>query len=208
MSEGAEIDEYLRRIIARRSDHPKKTITGILGSSRNDGNTRSLTDAVFCHFNGARLIDLSDFTMAPYDYGHAYARGEFLPVAELMSQSQAIIFASPVYWYSMSGQMKVFFDRLTDLTETRKSLGRSLAGKTAYVIATSRGKIAPPSFEPPFAKTAGYFGMQWGGMLHGTFGKDRQLSPELNAGAAAFAKRIKMSLQEVGVMSASGALAA
>lgn len=208
MSEGAEIVEFLRRIFERRSVHPPTSITGILGSSRRDGNTRLLTDAVFRHLNDAQLIDLSDLTIAPYDYDRAHMRDDFLALAELMAQSKAIVFASPVYWYSMSAQMKVFFDRLTDLTKTHKALGRSLAGKTAYLIATGGGKIPPPSFETPFAETAGYFGMHWGGMLHQSFDKDRQMTPKMESRAAAFAEKIKTRLRSANSLKARDSLAA
>lgn len=208
MSEGAEIVEFLRRIFERRSVHPPASITGILGSSRKDGNTRVLTDAVLRHLNDAQLIDLSDLTIAPYDYDHADTRDDFLPLAEMMAQSTAIIFASPVYWYSMSAQMKVFFDRLTDLTKTHKALGRSLAGKTAYLVATGADKTPAPSFEAPFAETAGYFGMHWGGMLHQSFNSDRRMTSQMDEHAAAFAEKIKTSLQAADTMSKQGPLAA
>ncbi len=208
MSEGAEIVEFLRRIFERRSVHPPASITGILGSSRKDGNTRALTDAVFQHLDDARLFDLSDLSIAPYDYKHVHMQDDFLPLAEMMAQSKAIIFASPVYWYSMSAQMKVFFDRLTDLTETHKTLGRSFSGKAAYLVATGGGKTPPPSFEAPFAETAGYFGMHWGGMLHRSFGKHCPLATEIKADATAFADKIETSLQAADAMSARGVLAA
>ncbi len=195
MLEEPEIVKHLRRVTKRRSIYPPTSVVGVLGSSRKNGNTRMLTDAVLHHLDSARLFDLSDLSIAPYDYDDAQTQDDFLPLAEQMAQSQMIIFASPIYWYSMSAQMKVFFDRLTDLTKTHKMLGRSLADKTVCVIATSTSKTPPSSFEAPFAKTAGYFGMQWGGMLHGSFEEDRQMTPELNASAATFAEKIKSALQ-------------
>lgn len=194
MSDGAEIVEHLRRIFDRRSASTPSKVTAILGSSRQFGNTRILTDAVFEHLDDARIVDLSNHTIAPYDYQHSHEWDDFFPLAENMAQSEAIIFASPVYWYSMSAQMKAFFDRLTDLTEKHGDLGRSLAGKTAFAISTSGGRKPPPSFEPPFAETAGYFNMNWGGMLHGYFENDRQLSSGIREEAAAFATQIQSAI--------------
>ncbi len=106
-----------------------------------------------------------------------------------MARAQTIIFASPVYWYSMSAQMKVFFDRLTDLTvPPLKPLGKSLAGKTAFAIATGAAPEAPESFTRPFADTAAYFNMNWGGLFYQR-GADA-LSAETIAAARAFAQRI------------------
>ena len=52
-----------------------------------------------------------------------------------------------------------FFDRLTDLTENRKTQGKSLAGKSVWLVATGTDPDLPQGFEVPFARTADYFGM-------------------------------------------------
>lgn len=48
---------------------------------------------------------------------------------QILEKYETLILATPVYWYSMSGIMKVFFDRLTDLLTIEKELGRKLRGK-------------------------------------------------------------------------------
>jgi multimeric flavodoxin WrbA len=84
-----------------------------------------------------------------------------------MLKARTIILASPVYWYSMSAQMKIFFDRLTDLTDLPyKPIGKQLAGKTMYAVATGSRDAPPFSFSEPFSETAGYFKMEWGGLLY------------------------------------------
>ena len=155
----------------------------ILGSARGDGNTAALARAVHEQLDDASLIDLNQLRIAPYVYDGGNADDDFVSVANAMNAAQAIIFASPVYWYSMSGVMKDFFDRLTDLTDPPlKPIGKSLAGKRAFLLATGNSPEPPPEFEPPFEKTAGYFNMTYGGMLYGKSG-------EVD-GAPLFAKRI------------------
>ena len=171
--------------------------TIILGSARSHGNTRLLADAVLEYLPGARLFDLNDYRIGPYVYDGAHDTDDFLPLAREMARSEAIIFASPVYWYSMSGPMKIFFDRLTDLTDVAKPVGKSLGGKTAYLLATSGKHEAPDCFEAPFALTAGYFRMGWGGMLHARFAEDGVLSNEARAEATAFAAAIHARLTPV-----------
>ena len=83
-----------------------------------------------------------------------------------MSPSQVIVFATPVYWYAMSAPLKIFFDRLTDMTENLKALGKSLAGKPVWIIATGTEEILPEGFEVPFARTAEYFGMIYRGCAY------------------------------------------
>ena len=168
---------------------PYAASLGLLGSSASDGNTARLARAVFRQLPDSALINLGGLNIAPYDYQHRHHGDDFLPVAQRMTKAQAIIFASPVYWYSMSAQMKVFFDRLSDLTEDYKPLGKSLAGKTAFLIATGGAPEAPASFTQPFIDTAGYFNMHWGGEIYSR--NDALEEEEIEA----FAKRV-MSVEK------------
>jgi multimeric flavodoxin WrbA len=163
--EGGEFADHLRRVFERGGGALPATL-GLIGSSRDDGNTGALMRAVFRPLVDARVADLGDFFVGPYDYAYGNAGDDFLPLAHAMTKARVIVFASPVYWYSMSAQMKAFFDRLTDLTETHKAWGKSLAGKTAFLVATGGAPAPHPAFEPPFAETAHYFDMHWGGALY------------------------------------------
>jgi len=202
MSDSGEFSNWLRRLFERRGEAAGQPggapseILGILGTSNNDGNTRALARAVFEDLPDAELINLSDLEIAPYDYQHRQGGDDFIALAEKMTAAKAVVFASPVYWYAMSTQMKTFFDRLTDLTDYAKPIGKSLGGKSAFLIATGGSPAPPASFEPPFAETARYFNMNWGGMLYGQ-GDNRpgnqdgdvtNISP-----AATFARRIMAS---------------
>ncbi len=78
---------------------------------------------------------------------------------------QTLILASPIYWYSMSGIMKTFLDRFTDLITIQKDMGRQLKGKNVYLL-SSFGGTHTPCFEDPFILTCQYFGMNY---LGGSF---------------------------------------
>lgn len=201
MHDGGEYAEWLRRVFERRSSAlpAPASILGIIGSSRRNGNTSLLTEAVFKHLDSSQLAELRDLTIAPYDYGHRHRADDFIPLARMMVQAKIIVLATPVYWYSMSAQMKAFMDRLTDLTETHKLLGRALAGRTVFVIATSTNGL-PTYFERPFAETAQYFNMRWGGLLHERFDQDRILTPAMETRANAFAQQIAASQKDVALM--------
>lgn len=67
-----------------------------------------------------------------------------------MLHDDKIIFATPVYWYSMSGLMKTFFDRLTDLVTIQKSVGRKLKGKETFLFAVGTDDLLPAGFTIPF----------------------------------------------------------
>ncbi|WP_370177278.1 flavodoxin family protein [Alteriqipengyuania sp.] len=139
-------------------------ITVLTASARSDGNTRAMVDAFFGHCGAlAEEIDLARLRIEPFAYDQLAARDDFLPVVQKMAGSEHIVFATPVYWYAMSGLMKTFFDRLTDLllVEANRPLGRALAGRRVWLLATGTEEGLPPGFTEPFARTAAYFAMDW-----------------------------------------------
>jgi multimeric flavodoxin WrbA len=64
-----------------------------------------------------------DCNVAPYSYDRTSFDDDFGQIAESMVAATAIVFATPVYWYAMSGLTKTVLDRFTDLTSFRKDLG-------------------------------------------------------------------------------------
>jgi multimeric flavodoxin WrbA len=84
---------------------------------------------------------------------------KFPDIIEKLLENEKIVFATPVYWYAMSGLMKTFFDRLTDLVTINKSVGRNLKGKEIFLFAVGSDKRLPAGFEVPFELTAKYFCM-------------------------------------------------
>lgn len=137
-------------------------IVVILASSRADGHTRKLADS-FIEQTGAKLLVLPNFNIDFYDYQHQNKNDDFLPLIHELSTFEHIVFASPVYWYSMSAQLKVFFDRLSDLLTSEKELGRRLKGKSISVLATGYNLALPECFVQPFELTAKYLALKFKG---------------------------------------------
>jgi len=138
----------------------------ILGSSRKDGDTKKVVDALI-GFSKWDLIDLNDYSIGYYDYEHKNLDDDYLGLMrKIIANYDILIFATPVYWYSMSGIMKVFFDRITDLLDTEKDLGRKLRGKSMAALSCSVGDNLGEHFWLPFTETAKYLGMSYLGSLH------------------------------------------
>ncbi|MBE3879870.1 NAD(P)H-dependent oxidoreductase [Vibrio parahaemolyticus] len=137
-------------------------IAVILGTSKSDGNTRKLVDS-FVEQSGAKLFDLSNFNVSFYDYSHENKNDDFLPIIHELLSFDHLVFASPVYWYSMSAQLKVFFDRLSDLLTIEKELGRRLKGKSISVLSTGYNSELPDCFVQPFELTAKYMQLEFKG---------------------------------------------
>lgn len=137
----------------------------ILGSARAEGHTAALVDAVLAG-RPADRIDLNDVDIQPYEYNRPMDRDGFARVAKAMVAHRLIVFATPVYWYSMSGRMKALFDRFTDLVTVRKDMGRQLRGRGMVVVACGSEAQLPEGFEVPFRETAAYFRMDYRGVLY------------------------------------------
>ena len=138
----------------------------IIGSSRKDGDTSKMVGELIKQSNWD-CIDLNDFDIGYYDYEHKNKNDDYLPLMkDLINGYDTLIFATPVYWYSMSGIMKVFFDRITDLLEIEKSLGQKLIGMKMGAISCSNGNNLGDVFWFPFIETAKYLGMRYLGDLH------------------------------------------
>lgn len=144
----------------------------ILGSSRKDGETRKTVDEII-KLSNWDLIDLNDYKIGYYDYEHKNLDDDYLPLMrKIIANYDVLIFATPVYWYSMSGIMKVFFDRITDLLDEEKDLGRKLRGKSMAAVSCSVGDNLGDNFWLPFSETSRYLGMNYLGNTHTVEGKD------------------------------------
>ena len=142
----------------------KKVI--IVGSSRNKGNTTRIIENVAKQFN-IDVVNLSQYKISYYDYESKNRDDDFLPlIKNILEKYDTLIFATPVYWYSMSGIMKVFFDRFSDLIRIEKETGRGLKGKKMAVISNSHNSEIENEFYIPFRKSAAYLGMDYLGDQH------------------------------------------
>ncbi|WP_205501994.1 flavodoxin family protein [Rufibacter psychrotolerans] len=138
----------------------------LLASARPDSDTRRLVEKVFQE-TPHQILDLREHTISPYSYENEYpAQDDFLAVINRVLQYQVLVLATPVYWYAMSGLLKTFFDRLTDLVTVHKPLGRKLKGKALFLLAVGADAELPDGFEVPFKLTAKYLGMAYGRSLY------------------------------------------
>lgn len=142
-------------------------------SARPNGDTYRVAQHLARKLDADHL-DLLNYKIHPFNYDQAYPPDDdFLRlIAEEVLSRDQIIFASPVYWYSMSGPMKIFFDRLSDLLKSRKDLGRQLRGKRLSVLSVSNDEAINASFYDAFRLSAEYLGMDYGPVWHGWVAED------------------------------------
>lgn len=120
------------------------------------------------------IEDLNTLDISPYDYEGRNFQDDYFPLMLRLIEHNPIVLATPVYWYTMSATMKIFIDRLSDLMETRKNIGRKLRGKDMLIIASFNTSM-PQGFEYPFSQTAKYMGMRFAGCSYIYWGADDQL---------------------------------
>ena len=163
----------------------------IQGSSRSDGNTHKVVTFVKTKI-GFDIIDLKSKNISAYDYEFKNWDDDFIPLMEdIVNNYDTIIFATPVYWYSMSGILKNFFDRITDCIKMKKEIGRKLKGKSMAMISCGSGSEIKQGFDMPFVESAKYLGMDYLGSIH-TWIEDEVISEPLQKELVNF---IQMNIQ-------------
>jgi putative NADPH-quinone reductase len=135
------------------------TIVIFGNSSRPDGG-RALADEVAREF-GFKVLDLAD-----HEINNREINDPLIEVVEHLIHADTIIFATPVYCYSMSARMKLFMDQLTDLARMDGELRAMLRGKRGLLLCTGTELIAPRYFEETFSLLLAYLGIEYAGMLY------------------------------------------
>jgi multimeric flavodoxin WrbA len=143
-------------------------IVGILGSGRKKGNTESLLDLALdeAQKNGVRAskILLRDKTIAPcngcqkcHKTGKCVINDDMQDIYGAMLDSDGIIWATPVYFWSMTGLTKTVMDRTYALTFPRLQLMNKVGG--LILVAGGRGCMnAANIFHMYFAYNHMFFG--------------------------------------------------
>jgi len=126
----------------------KVFIIGINGSPHKDGTTvmalNRILESSKNHGAIVKLIHLVDKNINPCKGCYSIdpklckypcnIKDDMQDILNLMLRADGFVFATPVYWFNMSGLMKNFIDRLTNLA-TR---GYKLEGKIGVFIASSK----------------------------------------------------------------------
>lgn len=138
----------------------------IVGTSRNQGNTTRISQLISEKMN-FDVINLNDYQISYYDYESKNIDDDFLPlIKNIIEKYDTLVFSTPVYWYSMSGVMKVFFDRFSDLIRIEKETGRKLRGKKMFVVSNNHDDGMAYDFYLPFRLSAEYLGIEYLGNHH------------------------------------------
>ena len=138
----------------------------IQASSRSKGNTFKIV-AYLQELTAFDVIDLNQKKINHFDYEIKNQDDDFNALFKNIVQNyETIVFATPIYWYTMSGLLKVFMDRISDFLQIEKDFGRLLRGKQLAVLSCSNVDNLFEGFTMPFIETANYLGMHYKGHIH------------------------------------------
>jgi multimeric flavodoxin WrbA len=137
----------------------------IQGSSRSDGDT-NIVVSYLKNMTGFDVVDLNQREINYFDYEFKNEDDFEVIFKNMVQNYQTIVLATPVYWYTMSGIMKVFLDRISDYLYKEKDFGRMLRGKEMAMISCSNDNDRVDEFNLPFSRSAAYLGMDYLGDVH------------------------------------------
>ncbi|WP_405647226.1 flavodoxin family protein [Streptomyces sp. NBC_00019] len=169
----------------------------VLGSSRDDGNTEllartaaeQLADDVEQQWIDLNDHPLPDFEDLRHDSDHARpTEGNVGLLFDATLAATDIVIASPLYWYSLSGQAKRYLDYWSGWLRTPGAdfkgtlAGRTLWGVTA--LAHEEFEVADPLIGT-LNHSAAYMQMRFGGVLLGNGSKPGDVRNDTEALARA-----------------------
>ncbi|WP_406463986.1 NAD(P)H-dependent oxidoreductase [Streptomyces sp. NBC_00111] len=169
----------------------------VLGSSRPDGNTETLTRIAAEQLptdTGQRWLSLRELPLPEFeDVRHPERRhtppsGNAGTLLRATLDATDVVIASPLYWYSVSSSTKRYLDHWSHWLRTpgadfrRRMAGKTLWGVTA--LADSDLAVAEP-LAGTLRISAEYLGMRWGGVLLGTGSKPGDVLSDTAATARA-----------------------
>lgn len=154
-------------------------IAAFMGSPRKNQNTDSLLNAFLKGIKENSNAKISNIFLQKYNISNCLAcdscktsnqcvlNDDMQNIYPIFRQADIVIFATPIYWWSMSAQMKTFIDRLYCIGS------ENMKGKKAYVLMTYGGELpnsGPELVEKTFKDIFDYVGIELKGVLGGCSG--------------------------------------
>lgn len=134
-------------------------------SSRSNGNTAKVVNYVK-ELTGFDVIDLNKKEIRQFDYEFKQKDDFNELFRDIVSKYDTLLFVTPIYWYTMSGILKTFLDRISDFLFNEKEVVRQLENRTLATISCGSGSELYEGFTMPFEKSANYLNMVYKGNVH------------------------------------------
>jgi multimeric flavodoxin WrbA len=144
----------------------------LFGSPRKDGNTielaKALSEALKARGGNVRMLYLNDMNIRPCQGCYACLKDgscrindDMKDIRKYVLESDLIVYASPVYWFGPSGQLKLAMDRSIAFMD--EEYNSRIKGKKVITLMTFADE-SPDTCEPAlgmFRKTFDLLGLSW-----------------------------------------------
>ncbi|MFC9651856.1 flavodoxin family protein [Streptomyces sp. NPDC059892] len=158
----------------------------VLGSSRSDGNTEILARAAAQQLPASvpqRWVDLADLPLPDFQDGRhetdTWSAGEYEEtLRQATLEATDIVIASPLYWYTLSAQMKRYLDYWSGwLTVTDSDFAERMAGRTLWGVSvmSADDEAVGAGLVTTLNNSAAYLRMRFGGVLFGNGSRPGQI---------------------------------
>ena len=149
-------------------------IIAINGSPRKEGNTSTILKTILAgaQSKGAQTVEVPLHNIdlkgcmgclsCRKNPGHCRQQDELSPYLEALKTCRAYIIGSPIYMYHVTGQMKIFIDRVYSLYISRENepgvYDSAVPPGKPYALVTSQGHPDPERFGKSIRWLAGMTG--------------------------------------------------
>lgn len=137
----------------------------ILNASKDPHGKTALLGGKLLNDMDYLIVNLIDYHID--QIGQQSEKDEFFKVIEHISHADHIVFCTPVYWSDMTGYLKTFIDRLTDIMDTPMESDQApLNNANTYLVITgSSPEDAIPGIENVIKHISRRFYMNYKGMI-------------------------------------------
>lgn len=144
-------------------------IGAFMGSPHKSGNTALLLNKFLKGISDNHKVTIANIFLQEYKIspcmacnyckreGECIQKDDMVNLYDVFKQSDILVFATPIYWWSMSAQLKTFIDRTYALKEKDRQ------GKKAYLLMTYGGAMpnsGPELTEKMFKDIFDYVGIE------------------------------------------------
>lgn len=132
----------------------------INGSSRENSNSVYLARQVLSEIQYTE-INLKNYDISPiidkrhdkHGFVDVDMTDDYNKIIKKFIESDTVVFSSPIYWYTVSSQLKLFIDRFSESLRIIEDFKEKLVGKNIYLVLVGgdqpreKGQIIIKQFE-------------------------------------------------------------
>ena len=163
----------------------------LVGSARTNGNTMQIVDLLRQTLqNKVSVHDLKALNINGFDYDNSFKEDDFLSTLDDVLDADVVIFATPIYWYTLSSQLKQFVERLSDITLFYPDLLPRFRGKRGFLLMTGASDEVPEGMTVAIEKTCTHLQMKYTDSLYIQFEDQEPKSTQFMQQILQFASNI------------------